>query len=393
MGYLVTVLVWALFVAVTLRPPFRRGTAGFVVFVMAMTMNEVPLVMMVVFLVSVGLLLPEMSADIPGAAGHLVALLVVAGLVRLHLRALTARPALEVALNRELGGEWRSRIHPTLSVPARSIHWWEGVLRPFQRRAPGVRRVRNLRYGPDRRYHRLDLYDRPGTLAPLGRPVLIHLHGGGFVQGGKSREALALVNQLAEHGWLVVTANYRLRRAAQFPNPLVDTKRVVAWARAQASSHTVNPDEIFLAGASAGGHLAVSAALTPNQERFQPGFETADTSVAGVVCFYPYLGPRNADPASSPAALAADAPPLLVVHGSNDTAIPSSAVRSVVETLRRASRQPVVCAELPGAQHDFDFFASLRARSVADAAEAFLAWIRSSRTGSPAGTPACGSSD
>jgi acetyl esterase/lipase len=152
---------------------------------------------------------------------------------------------------------------------------------------------------------------------------------------------------------------------------------VIAWVREHAAEYGADPSQVFLAGASAGGHLAVSAALTPGKPGFQPGFEQADTSVSGVVVLYGYLGPRTADPSSSPAELARpDAPPLLIVHGGYDTMVPTEGPRAVAAALRAASLAPVLYAELPHAQHDFDFFASVRARLVANAVEAFLDWAR-----------------
>ena len=211
-----------------------------------------------------------------------------------------------------------------------------------------------------------------------GRPVVIHLHGGGFVQGGKSRESVTLLNQLADHGWVCFSANYRLRSQGEFPQSLVDAKRVIGWVRAHAGEHGTDPDQIFLVGCSAGGHLAISAALTPGDPRFQPGFERADTRVAGAVSLYGYLGPRSSDPASSPAVLARpDSPPILIVQGARDTALPPMGARSVAASLQSVSTSPVVYAELPDTQHGFDLFSSVRARVAANAIEAFLDWGRS----------------
>lgn len=158
----------------------------------------------------------------------------------------------------------------------------------------------------------------------------------------------------------------------------MDAKRVIAWVREQAADLGADPLQVFLVGCSAGGHMAVSTALTPNQGRFQQGFETADTSVAGVVSAYGYLGARTRDPASSPVKLAhRHAPPMLLIQGANDTSFPPSAPAEWAEGLRSASDGPVAFAELPHTQHAFDLFASVRARVAADAIEAFLAWVRS----------------
>ena len=380
----VTAAIWLLFVFAAVRPPFRRGPLGFAVFVLTMTFNEIPLLLLGAFVVSlgfsgrpVGLPWTVVSAVLAGAT--------VAGLIWLQVRACTARTALEVGLDQGLGQEWRTaqpgdegsgQLPPT--------PWWRGVLLPFQRRTRPVTRAKNLSYGPEPA-HRVDLYCGPGTSTT--RPVLIHLHGGGFVSGSKSRESVAMLNQLAAHGWLCVSGNYRLRAAGQHPNPLVDTKRLIAWIRENADELGADPSQVFLSGCSAGGHLAACAALTPNVAEFQAGFEAADTSVDGVIVWYGYLGPRTPAPSSSPALLARpDAPPMLVVHGANDTAIPVRSTHRVAAGLSRTSRSPVVFIELPHTQHSFDLFASVRSRMAAAAAEAFLNWALLGATDSLANT-------
>jgi len=374
-GLWVTIAIWLLFVAATLRPPFRRGRPGFLIFIMTMTFNEIPVVLLAVFLLAItATAIDAASSGGAGLEAAVAAALVVTGLVWIQLRTRSARPTLEAALRDALGIEGRNLGGPGVDGRTES-HWLAGMLLPFQRRAKGVRRLRNVRYGPDSRAHRLDMYQcrRPRA----GGPVLVHLHGGGFLQGGKSREGVTLLNQLAVNGWLCLSANYRLRSAGAFPFPLEDAKRVIAWVRENAATHGVDPEQIFLMGASAGGHIAVSAALTPNLPRFQPGFESADTTVRAAIALYGYLGSRSDDPESSPEALAnPDAPPMFIIHGGHDTMVPAADSRSVAATLRAASRSVVAYAELPHTQHAFDLFASVRARHTADAVESFLDWVR-----------------
>ncbi|WP_457100194.1 alpha/beta hydrolase [Microbacterium sp. P5_E9] len=378
MGLLVTTVIWALFVATTLWFPFRRGPVGFGIYIVTVACNEIPLVLLAVFVVSVVLSLEDAAAE-PTAmiAALVIACFVTLGMVWLQVRARSVQPAFEAALTAGLGTDWRVSIRPDSKTPWKpTAPWVPGILLPFQRHKATVKRVRNIPYASGGRAHLLDLYRRTDASTP--RPVVIQLHSGGFVQGGKSRESVALLNQFADHGWLCVSANYQLRAEGAFPESLVDTKRVIAWVRAQAIEYGADPDQIFLVGASAGGHLAVSAALTPNDPRFQPGFEQADTRVAGAVSVYGYLGPRSSDPTSSPAGLARpDAPPLLIVHGARDTALPLGLARSVAAELQSVSRSPVVYAELPDTQHGFDLFASVRARVAANAIEQFMGWARS----------------
>ena len=121
------------------------------------------------------------------------------------------------------------------------------------------------------------------------------------------------------------------------------------------------------------------AALTANDPTFQPGFEAADTRITAGIGLYGYYGPLGGDerPPTTPLAyVRGDAPPFFVVHGANDTYAPVDGARALVERLRAASTNPVVYAELPGAQHSFDLFHSVRFESVVDAIETFAAVVR-----------------
>ncbi|HKE71744.1 MAG TPA: hypothetical protein VKB55_20975, partial [Nocardioidaceae bacterium] len=86
------------------------------------------------------------------------------------------------------------------------------------------------------------------------------------------------------------------------------------------------------------------------------------------------------DPASvsSPAThLHADAPPFFAAHGDQDTIVIVEDARRFVGQLRAASSNPVVYAELPGGQHTFDLFHSIRFEIVVDGVEDFAGSVRS----------------
>ena len=72
----------------------------------------------------------------------------------------------------------------------------------------------------------------------------------------------------------------------------------------------------------------------------------------------------------------ADAPPFFAAHGDLDTIVLVEDARAFVHALRRISSSPVVYAELPGAQHTFDLFHSIRFETVVDGIEAFTVWVR-----------------
>jgi acetyl esterase/lipase len=136
---------------------------------------------------------------------------------------------------------------------------------------------------------------------------------------------------------------------------------------------------VFVAGNSAGGYLAAFAALTPNQPDYQPGFADADTSVTAAIGLYGYYGRTEGHrPDSSPEVhISRDAPPFLLVHGDHDSVVPVEWASHFASALREVSKQPVVYIEMPGAQHSFDYFDSLRGRLIVDQIEAFAAWVRS----------------
>ncbi|MFQ5417887.1 MAG: prolyl oligopeptidase family serine peptidase [Myxococcota bacterium] len=68
----------------------------------------------------------------------------------------------------------------------------------------------------------------------------------------------------------------------------------------------------------------------------------------------------------------AEAPPFLVIHGSHDSLASVDQARHFADLLRRTSRSPVAYAEIPGAQHAFEIFHSLRTAHVVDAVGRFL---------------------
>jgi acetyl esterase/lipase len=121
-------------------------------------------------------------------------------------------------------------------------------------------------------------------------------------------------------------------------------------------------------------------ALTARDTRFQPGFEHADTSVRAAVGLYGYYGspPTSGEIPSAPRTyVRVDAPPFLVIHGTRDPMSAVANARQFVERLRMTSSRPVLYAELPGGQHNFDRFPSIRAFAVVDAVESFARWVHS----------------
>jgi acetyl esterase/lipase len=273
----------------------------------------------------------------------------------------------------------------------------------------------DISYGEYGSRNHLDIWRRPDSPAsgrgPHDRggraPVLLQVPGGAWMTGNKRGQAHPLMSHLAELGWVCVAINYRLSPRSTWPDHIVDVKRAIAWTKEHIAEYGGDPDWIAITGGSAGGHLSSLAALTPNDPRFQPGFEEADTRVQAAVPFYgvydftrdddsmhPLMVPvvakqvfklsrtELAEPlrvASPITHVSENAPPFFVLHGTNDSLIPVEQARSFTARLRQVSRQPVVYAELPYAQHAFDIFGSARAAHAAVAVEQFLAETYASR--------------
>jgi acetyl esterase/lipase len=375
-GYLVSVGLVALGTLFALAPLRSLGNLSFR---LGRLLNEVPVVGFYWLLLWTSLAFAQGDIDALGGWATVgLAVMTTAGLAVVAWRGLQARPALEQAMAEALGAGWRTAIDPDLAARLRRhLPLARILLLPLSRRRLGVERVANVRYGDAGRRNLLDLYRHRAR--PSGCPVLIHLPGGGYNQGRKNSQSLPLLYRLASQGWICVSANYRLRPAAQHPDHLIDLKKVIAWVRAHGHEYGADPGLLFVSGSSAGGHMASLAALTPNDPTFQPGFEDADTSVTAAIGLNGwYGGYYGQGPASSPLAhVRPDAPPFFIAHGDRDTVVPVDNARRFADRLRSVSANPVVYAELPGAQHAFDLFGSLRFETVVDAIEAFSAWVRS----------------
>lgn len=343
-----------------------------------------------------------------------------AGLALLIREGIASADVLERALTEGLADDYVARLDPAPTTADLATPWRQ-VLQPWRVKDPKVKRVADVPYTQDHGNPRLRLDVYHPREASHGRPVLLQIHGGAWVIGRKDQQGLPLMTHLASRGWVCVAPNYPLSPRATWPEHLVAVKRALVWTRAHAADYGGDPGFIAVTGGSAGGHLAAMVALTADDPAYQPGFADADTTVAACVPFYGaydlgdllgtragrvrlnrFLAPvvfktRNTDVAREASPLTharTDAPPFFVIHGSNDSLVAAAEAREMVRRLRALSRAPVVYAELPGAQHAFEVFASIRSAHTVRAVERFLTWVRANRPGpspvrsSPAGLPA-----
>ncbi len=361
----------------------------------------------------------------PGQVGLALAALSGLGLAALLSSALASAAIAERALGAGLGADHRDGLSAA-SQERLGRPIWGSWLLPFRFRDPRVERLSGLSYGPAPanqrgdvfgslilRSHpsdraRLDIY-RPKGVSLERAPVLLQIHGGGWVIGHKQQQGQPLLHRMAASGWVCVAPNYSLGPYGRMPEPVIDLKRALAWTREHIAEYGGDPDFIAITGGSAGGHLAATVALTAGDPALQPGFEEADTRVAACVAMYGIYSFTNRDDTRHNEALGSylkrwvmadgydvdpdsyrqvsplhrlhpDAPPFCVVHGSDDGLAPYDEARAFTEKLREVSRAPVVGLFLPRTQHAFDVFHSPRVARVLDGVQRFLEHVHSAWT-------------
>lgn len=115
-----------------------------------------------------------------------------------------------------------------------------------------IKRFDDIQYGSDPKWHVLDVYRPLGTEGIL--PVIVNVHGGGFVYGDKELYQYYCM-ALAEHGFAVVNFTYRLAPEFRFPSALEDTSSVFGWVLENAGAYGFDVNNIFAVGDSAGANL------------------------------------------------------------------------------------------------------------------------------------------
>ncbi len=392
--------VGALATANALRP-VERGPLSFPSFAAGAVTSEVPLVHAAAHgALAVGL---GAAGGLAGRRGRLGAGLTVAacaGSWVLHREARRAGHELEQALVDALGADYRNEIvlppHPGQGQEQASR--MPVLLATFSSRRRYLR-DEDVPYGPCGRRNQLDVWARPDLPPDAVAPVVLQVHGGAWVWGGKRGQAYPLLSHLVEHGWICVAVNYRLSPRSTWPDQLVDVKRALAWVKENIAGYGGDPHFVAVTGGSAGGHLSSLVALTAGDPAFQPGFEHADTAVQAAVPFYgvyDWTGTEAAHPAmvsflerhvlqrsigedreafvrASPIdRVHAGAPPFLLLHGDRDVLVPVGQARSFAGRLRATSGAPVAYAELHGGHHAFDVLSSTRTAHAVQAVERFL---------------------
>lgn len=211
-------------------------------------------------------------------------------------------------------------------------------------------------YG-DHPQQRLLVYRPPGTARDASLPVLVFFHGGGW-HSGRPEDYAFVARNFAPEGFVVANAGYRLNADGRYPAMLEDSAAALRWVRDHAAELGGDPDRIYLMGHSAGAYNAVMLALDPQWlagAGLPPDTIKGAIGLAGPYDFYPFDkdSSRNAfghvanPEATQPIAFArADAPPLLLATGDEDTVVRPRNSAALARALTAAGRpsEPVVFA-------------------------------------------------
>jgi acetyl esterase/lipase len=201
-------------------------------------------------------------------------------------------------------------------------------------------------------------------------PVLINIHGGGWVAGAKEGSILALTPYL-QMGFAVVNVEYRLAANSIAPAAVEDCRCALRWVANNGARYNFDLNRVVVTGGSAGGHLALTTGLLTPEAGFDRGctapdamrWEKADTTVPRVAAIVNWFGITDvADLFSGPNAkgyaiewfgslpdrdqlarrvspvylVQKSSPPVLTVHGDKDTLVPYTHAQRLHEALARA---------------------------------------------------------
>ena len=260
---------------------------------------------------------------------------------------------------------------------------------------------------------------RPGTQAPQGGwPVLIYVHGGGWVSGSRLQRS-ADMRWFADHGWLVVSADYSLSspRRHLWDRTVRQIGCAMAWTGANIGRYGGNPARLAMFGDSAGGALAINAAYMADRGGLQPVCGGAVPRVSAISAAYPaldatgfhdnrdsylgayarrmttaYLGgspqqvPERYAAVTSATYISPAAPPTLLLVGENDRLVPPEGAYDFAAKARRAGVE-VRLIRVPYADHSFDARPGVLNQLVRQTTLAFLERHAGGGAGQPAVRP------
>lgn len=205
--------------------------------------------------------------------------------------------------------------------------------------------------------NKLDIWST-SSKSKAPRPVLVFFYGGGWANGTRTEYSYA-ARPFVEAGYMVVLPDYRKVPEVRFPGFVEDSADAVKWVQANIAQYGGDPARVNVAGHSAGAYNALMLALDPQWLGDRP--VTSAISLAGAADFYPFTSKRaiNAmsqfpDPnATQPVTFVrADAPPILLIHGTEDTVVRIRNSNSLYAKQKAAGGDITLRAQAGGSHND-----------------------------------------
>ncbi len=220
--------------------------------------------------------------------------------------------------------------------------------------------------------NKLDLYVHWNSTKP--HPVMIYIHGGGWMAGTKEQSMFAFLPYI-EWGWDVVNVEYRLASVSLAPAAVEDCRCALRWVFDHAAEYNFDTSRVVVTGGSAGGHLALTTGmLTPEAGFDRPCYSAKPMKVAAIVNWFGITdvndvldGPnlrryavlwlgnqpdreRIAKSVSPMSMLRKDLPPIITIHGDSDPTVPyPQAVR--LHHALEGLKVPNKLVTIPGGKH------------------------------------------
>ena len=142
-----------------------------------------------------------------------------------------------------------------------------------------VVKVKDVEYLDDGNpYHKFDVFYPEGTIPKEGLPVIIDIHGGGWMYASKDLNEYYCM-ELANKGYCVFSISYRLVPDVTVYEQIKDCTDALAYINSNMKNYPANKKTVMLTGDSAGGQLALYSTILNNNPDAREIFGTVDTKL------------------------------------------------------------------------------------------------------------------
>ena len=139
-----------------------------------------------------------------------------------------------------------------------------------------VEKIKDVEYISDGNiYHRLDVFYPKGTKQSDKLPVVIDIHGGGWMYGDKDLNEYYCLS-IADRGYTVFSISYRLVPDVTVNEQLQDVAEALKWISENMKNYPADESKILLTGDSAGGQLSAYSAVLLQSEELREKFGVVD---------------------------------------------------------------------------------------------------------------------